>query len=83
MTIAGGTEPCAHDEVLPAPCDQTVCVECWKCRMVLDWCWGDRHIPESLWNRACAHPNDLGAKPCEQSRDDVCAICSSPIGAAQ
>jgi hypothetical protein len=39
----------------------------------------DDHIPESLWNRACL--NTPEAKPCEQSRDDVCSLCEEKIAA--
>lgn len=72
-------ERCTHPEVLPVPADQTLGVQCWTCRELIAACWADEHIPESLWNRACAHPNDLGAIPSEQNREDVCAICKEPI----
>lgn len=68
---------CEHKNVIPEVCDQTLGVACLDCKELLAWCWADRHIPESLWNRSCA--NDRGAHPCEQNRNDHCAICEEPI----
>lgn len=66
-----------HDRVKPEVCDQTLGVACLDCNELLAWCWSDKHLPESLWNRACQ--NDPEAVPCEQSRDGVCAICGEPV----
>ncbi len=63
---------CVHPKVRPAVIDQTLGVECVDCGEMLAVCWDD-HVPESLWNRACA--NDPNAKPCGQGRDDHCGIC--------
>lgn len=68
---------CMHTRVAPAPCDQTLAVVCLDCRLQLAACWGDEHIPESLWNRACL--NIPSYVPCPQNRDDVCAICAEPV----
>lgn len=70
---------CGHARVEAAVCDQTLAVVCADCDMHLAACWRDEHIPESLWNRACE--NDPSCKPCEQGRDDVCAICKANMGA--
>jgi hypothetical protein len=70
---------CIHARVAPEPCDQTLGVLCLDCDTIVAVCWMDEHIPESLWNRACE--NDTGGNPCEQSRDDVCAICEQQIEA--
>jgi len=67
---------CEHLRVAIGPCDQTVEVYCLDCRLHLAACWDPEHIPESLWNRACENdPDDVQPIRCEQSRDDVCAIC--------
>jgi len=67
-------DECQHARVVSEVCDQTLGVLCLDCSTLLSYCWGDEHIPESLWNRACKF--DEGANPCEQSRDDFCALCS-------
>jgi hypothetical protein len=69
---------CKHERLTVDVCDQTLAVVCIDCDHQLAVCWMDEHIPESLWNRACA--NDCTSRPCEQSRDDVCAICEEKIG---
>ena len=74
MTPEGDAETCEHAETLPVALDQTAGVECWKCRTVLGYCWMDKHVSEAMWNRACGESSDF--KPCEQSRENVCAICS-------
>jgi hypothetical protein len=66
-------DDCQHARVVSEVCDQTLGVLCLDCGTILAVCWGDDHIPESLWNRACE--NDKEANPCEQSRDDHCALC--------
>lgn len=71
------TEHCEHRRVVPEVVDQTLGVFCMDCKLHLAACWDPEHIPESLWNRACG--NDPDAVPCEQGRDDVCAICGEPI----
>lgn len=68
---------CTHTRVAPAACDQTLAVVCLDCHLQLAVCWMDQHIPESLWNRACQ--NDPEAVPCQQNRDDVCALCEEPV----
>ena len=68
---------CSHVRVKPEPCDQTLGVLCLDCDTLIAVCWSDEHIPESLWNRACL--SDSGANPCEQSRDDHCALCGEAI----
>jgi hypothetical protein len=68
---------CQHARVRPEVCDQTLGVGCLDCKELLAWCWSEKHVPESLWNRACA--NDAEAVPCEQSRDDRCAVCGEAI----
>lgn len=69
---------CAHSSVMPQVCDQTLGVYCLECQSVVAWCWSDEHVPEPLWNRACL--NDPEAVPCDESRDDHCAICKEKIG---
>lgn len=64
---------CRHARVTPEVCDQTIGVACLECGELLAWCWSEHHIPESLWNRACV--NDDEAVPCDQNRDDHCALC--------
>lgn len=68
---------CGHSQVTPEPCDQTLGVLCLECSTIIAVCWGDEHIPESLWNRACE--NDKNANRSEQNRDVVCAICEQRI----
>ncbi len=68
---------CPHTNVIPEPCDQTLSVSCLDCGTFLAACWGEKHVPESLWNRACV--NLPGSVPCDQNRDDVCAICGQEI----
>lgn len=64
---------CQHTRVVSEVCDQTLGVVCLECCVLLTYCWMSDHIPESLWNRACESDNE--AVPCEQNRDDHCAIC--------
>jgi len=71
------TDTCPHEHLAFEVCDQTGGVACTDCQTLLAYCWADDHIPESLWNRLAAQ--DPEAKPCEQSRDDVCGICGEPI----
>lgn len=68
---------CEHVRVTSRVCDQTLGVSCIECHALLAFCWMDDHIPESLWNRACE--SDDEAKPCEQNRDDHCALCGAPM----
>ena len=65
---------CSHALVAPVGCDQTIAVACLSCGLQIAVCWADAHIPESLWNRACA--SDPDAVRCDTDRDDVCAICA-------
>jgi len=69
---------CAHDHVRPEICDQTLGVVCTDCNVLVAFCWSDDHIPESLWNRVCTQRPDEG-NPCEQNRDDHCALCGEVI----
>lgn len=65
---------CIHNQVFPVFRDQSLGVACLACKAPLGVCWGaDQHVSEALWNRACL--NDDEANPCEQNRDDHCAIC--------
>lgn len=64
---------CQHEHLAIEGCDQTIGVACTDCLVLLAWCWMDHHVPESLWNRLCEQ--DSSAIRCEQSRDDVCALC--------
>lgn len=64
---------CEHARVAPAVCDQTLGVKCLDCDDLLCWCWCDRHVPESLWNRAA--PAWPDAVPCAENRENVCALC--------
>jgi len=75
------TWPCAHEHLRFEVLDQTGGVGCADCNALLAVCWGDKHIPESLWNRLCTQ--DPEAIPCEQSRDDFCAICGETIQKAE
>ena len=68
---------CEHVRVSPEHVDQTLGVVCLDCNTILCACWMDDHIPESLWNRACKSNAD--AKPCDQNRNDYCAICEEHI----
>lgn len=68
---------CEHIRVAPEVVDQTLGVCCLDCDMTLEWCWRERHVAESLWNRACL--NSKSAVPCKQNRDDVCAICGESL----
>lgn len=68
---------CKHERLITEVCDQTLGVGCLDCMRLLAFCWQDEHIPESLWNRACE--TDKEAVPCEQNRDDHCALCKEPI----
>lgn len=69
---------CKHPRLCAVPADQTIGVECPDCNF-FKCCWSDEHINEALWNLACT--NSRAAVPCEQSRDDVCAICGEPMTA--
>ena len=75
---------CEHQHVKPETVDQTLGVACTDCHRLLAWCWADHHVPESLWNRACKWEaptgTAAGAVPCEQDRDDFCAVCDERIG---
>ena len=71
-------EPCKHLRLHPDVFDQTAGVVCDDCDFTT-CCWRDEHVSEALWNRACT--NSRAAVPCEQSRDDVCAICGEPMTA--
>lgn len=68
---------CKHEHVAPEVCDQALGVKCLDCNALLAWCWAENHVPEPLWNRACE--NDSDAVPCEQNREDHCALCNEPI----
>lgn len=68
---------CEHVRVAPEHVDQTLGVVCLDCNTILCACWMDEHIPESIWNRACQFDSDTN--PCEQNRDDYCAICEEHI----
>jgi hypothetical protein len=64
---------CPHEHLKPEVVDQTLGVACLDCDELLYYCWGSEHVPESIWNRACE--SGRSCRPCEQSRDDRCAIC--------
>lgn len=68
---------CAHARLTIEVCDQTLGLVCRECETLVAFCWMDDHIPESLWNRACT--TDPNGKPCEQNRDDVCALCGDSV----
>lgn len=68
---------CAHELLRVEAVDQTLGLACEGCGEPVAHCWRDEHIPERLWNRACA--NDPKANRCEQDRDDVCALCDAEI----
>ena len=68
---------CPHEHLASEVLDQTGGVACNDCNTILAYCWDDHHVPESLWNRLAAQ--DTQAIACEQSREDVCAICEEPI----
>ena len=70
------TPDCPHARIAIELIDQAVGVYCVDCTASVAACWMDRHISESLWNRACEiDPQGNGPIPCDQNRDDVCAIC--------
>jgi hypothetical protein len=69
--------PCEHIHVVARVCDQTLGVACTDCKTLLAWCWAEKHVPESLWNRVAK--TDFDANACDQDRDDFCAICGLPI----
>lgn len=68
---------CAHANVAPEVCDQTLGVICLDCNKLLAYCWAENHVPESLWNRACK--NDPECVPCVNDRYDVCSLCAETI----
>jgi hypothetical protein len=70
-------DACPHERLTSTVCDQTIGVTCGDCHALLAHCWMNEHVPESLWNRVCKQ--DLQLVPCEQSRDDVCSLCSETI----
>lgn len=72
-----GKPACKHRRVKPVPCDQTLGIQCLACRELLAYCWGDEHLSEELWNRACLE--DPNGVRCESNRDDVCGICGEPM----
>ncbi len=72
-------ETCEHVHVRPEVCDQTLGVLCEDCLTLAAVCWAEDHIPESMWNRACANAEDPDWVPSKQSRDDVCAICGETL----
>lgn len=73
--------PCTHTNIAPEVCDQTLGVVCKDCGSLLGACWGEKHVSEALWNRACK--SDPECKPCEQNRDDVCFLCGSAMQTAR
>ncbi len=75
-TCASATT-CAHARLKTDILDQTLGVLCADCGTVLAYCWGDTHVPESMWNRAA--DQDPNARRCDQSRDDVCGVCQEAI----
>lgn len=72
---------CEHKIILPEVVDQTLGVACLECNTLLAHCWGDEHIPESLWNRSCETQMMPGNDfiKCEESRDNFCALCRDEI----
>jgi hypothetical protein len=64
---------CEHVRLKPDICDQALGVVCLDCNEFIACCWGDAHVSERLWNRACE--NDSDGIPCERSRGDICALC--------
>jgi hypothetical protein len=77
MTAEQQQPECPHARLRIEGMDQTLGLVCEDCGECMAYCWMDDHIPESLWNRACT--NYPGGNPCEQSRDNVCALCEEPI----
>ncbi len=73
----GVSDCCAAHELKIEVCDQTLGLACTECNDIVRVCWGDEHIPESMWNRACE--NDADGVPCAESRVDVCALCGESI----
>jgi hypothetical protein len=73
--------PCPHEHLGVFVLDQTLGVTCADCGECLAHCWMDRHVSESLWNRAAAQDPTSSLRPCEQDRDDVCGVCGDVIGA--
>ncbi len=69
-------ETCRHPRMTPEVFDQTLGVVCPDCSLKA-WCWAENHCSEALWNLACK--NDPTANPCEQDRDDHCALCDEPL----
>lgn len=72
---------CTHGLVAPEVCDQTLGVACLICRKLVAVCWADDHVSEFLWNRAVEGSDEF--VPCEQNRDDHCAICEEPISGGE
>jgi hypothetical protein len=70
---------CPHSRIRPEVVDQTLGVVCADCDTLVQVCWMDSHVPELVWNNACAAHGDEGFKRCEQSRDDFCGICGEYI----
>lgn len=68
---------CSHKNSVPEVMDQTLGVACNDCNLVLGYCWGKKHVSESVYNRACM--NDLDFIPCAKSRDNFCAVCGDEI----
>jgi hypothetical protein len=69
---------CEHKLLAPEVVDQTLGVKCLDCDVLVAVCWDDdQHIPETLWNRACA--NDPNFIRTEHDRPDVCALCEATI----
>lgn len=70
------TVACDHVNCMPEVCDQTLGVFCHDCQT--SWvCWGDSHVPESVWNTACR--NDESYQMTIMSRPNVCGICEEEI----
>jgi len=73
-------DTCEHVNIVAEPCDQTIGVACTDCNTLLAYCWGDVHIPESLWNRLATI--DPETRRCDENRDDFCAVCHEPMPVA-
>lgn len=68
---------CDHGAVETIALDQTVGIRCLECGKHVAVCWYDEHIPQTLWNKACL--NDPGAIPCEDPKENFCALCDEKI----
>jgi len=70
---------CEHKNVAPIVLDQTAGVECQDCGLTLAYCWGGKHVPRALWNRAVeGHPAGEGWLKCDPI-PNACALCEMNV----